>query len=321
MNILFILGNGFDINLGLHTGYQDFYEYYLKQPAKDPVIARLKKYLEKERYTTWADLEIGLGSYTLEVENIDQMRAVYYDLGDELREFLKKEEKSFSATEKVLNAITKGLVEPHSFLPLGMKDSISAYKNSRQPFQIDIISFNYTDTLEKIFQLLPKTNSSIQLNNQTFLRTIRHVHMRLDDDDIIMGVNDESQILNKDLLNDELRGLIVKPYINKELQNLIDIECIRLIRNADLICLFGVSLGKTDLLWWQTIGDRFQKASIRILLFAYDKGAITRNSERIFKYAECKSLLLDRMGIAKPTDEQRDCIYVGYKTSIFKAKQ
>ena len=74
--------------------------------------------MEKERYTTWADLEIGLGSYTLEVENIDQMRAVYYDLGDELREFLKKEEKSFSATEKVLNAITKGLVEPHSFLPL-----------------------------------------------------------------------------------------------------------------------------------------------------------------------------------------------------------
>ena len=249
------------------------------------------------------------------------MRAVYSDLGDELREFLKKEEKSFSATEKVLNAITKGLVEPHSFLPLGMKDSISAYKNSRQPFQIDIISFNYTDTLEKIFQLLPKTDSSIQLSNQTFLRTIRHIHMRLDDDDIIMGLNDESQILNKDLLNDELRGLIVKPYINKELQNLIDIECIRLIRNADLICLFGVSLGKTDLLWWQTIGDRFQKASIRILLFAYDKGAITRNSERIFKFAECKSLLLDRMGIAKPTDEQRDRIYVGYKTSIFKAKQ
>lgn len=321
MNILFILGNGFDINLGLHTGYQDFYEYYLKQPAKDPVIARLKKYLEKERYTTWADLEIGLGSYTLEVENIDQMRAVYYDLGDELRKFLKKEESSFSATEEILNAITKGLGDPHSFLPLGMRDSISTFRSGHLPFYIDIISFNYTDTLEKIIQLLPKTNSSIQLSNQTFLRTIRHIHMRLDDDDIIMGVNDESQILNKDLINDELRGLIVKPYINKELQNLIDIECIRLIRNADLICLFGVSLGKTDLLWWQTIGDRFQKAPIRILLFAYDKGAITRNSERIFKYAECKSLLLDRMGIAKPTDEQRARIYVGYKTSIFKVKQ
>lgn len=321
MNILFILGNGFDINLGLHTGYQDFYEYYLKQPAKDPVIARLKDYLEKERYTTWADLEIGLGSYTLEVENIDQMRTIYYDLGDNLREFLKKEEKSFSATDKVLDAIKMGLVEPHSFLPPGMKDSISAYRNNHHPFQLDIISFNYTDTLEKIFQLLPNTNSSIQLSTQTFLRTIRHIHMRLDDDDIIMGVNDESQILNKDLINDELRGLIVKPYINKELQNLIDIECIKLIRNADLICLFGVSLGKTDLLWWQTIGDRFQKASIRILLFAYDKGAITRNSERIFKYAECKSLLLDRMGIAKPTDEQRARIYVGYKTSIFKVKQ
>ena len=43
MNVLFILGNGFDINLGLHTGYQDFYEYYLKQPSTNPVIVKLKE--------------------------------------------------------------------------------------------------------------------------------------------------------------------------------------------------------------------------------------------------------------------------------------
>lgn len=320
MNVLFILGNGFDINLGLHTGYQDFYEYYLKQPSKDPVIIKLKKYLEKARYTTWADLEIGLGSYTLEVENINQMRTVYYDLGDHLRSFLLQEEASYSSTDDVLNAITKGLIRPHSFLPHGMRDAIDTFRTGHSHFMIDVISFNYTNTLEKILEPLPPVNSSIQLGNQTFLRTIRHVHMQLDDDDVIMGVNDESQVLNKDLLNDELRGLLIKPYINKELQNLIDIECINLIRSADLICMFGASLGETDLLWWRTIGDRFQKSSVRILLFAYDKGAITRNSERISKYAEFKSLLFNRMGIAKPTNEQRDRVYIGYKTNLFRSK-
>lgn len=319
MNVLFILGNGFDINLGLHTGYQDFYDYYLKQPSKDSVITKLKGYLEKARYSTWADLEIGLGSYTLEVENIDQMRTVYYDLGDNLRAFLINEQESFTSTDKVLKAITSGFAAPHSFLPLGMRGSIERYRNGQNQFLVDVISFNYTNTLEKILHSLPPSKSLVQLDYQTYLRTIRHVHMRLDDDDVIMGVNDESQILNKDFLNDELRGLLVKPYINRELQNLIDIDCIRLTQDADMICLFGVSLGETDLLWWRTIGDRFLKSNVRILLFAYDKEAITRNSERIQKFAECKSLLFDRMGIAKPTDEQRNRVFIGYKTSLFKA--
>lgn len=321
MNVLFILGNGFDINLGLHTGYQDFYEYYLKQPSTNPVIVKLKEYLKKARYTTWADLEIGLGSYTAEVENIDQMRTVYYDIGDNLRAFLNKEEASFSSSDEVLGAITKGFVSPHSFLPHGMRDAIDVYRIGHNHFMIDVISFNYTNTLEKILQPLSPVNSSIQLGNQTFFRGIHHVHMQLDDEDVIMGVNDESQILNKDLLDDELRGLLIKPYINKELQNLIDIDCINLIQNADLICVFGVSLGETDLLWWRTIGARFQKSSVRILLFAFDKGSITRNSERISKYAKYKSLLFDRMGVTKPTDEQRDRVYIGYKTNLFRAKQ
>ncbi|QZT37063.1 bacteriophage abortive infection AbiH family protein [Halosquirtibacter xylanolyticus] len=30
MNILYILGNGFDLQLGLKTSYNDFYNYYTK---------------------------------------------------------------------------------------------------------------------------------------------------------------------------------------------------------------------------------------------------------------------------------------------------
>ena len=36
MNILWIIGNSFDLNLGLKTGYQDFLEdTYLKADAKE----------------------------------------------------------------------------------------------------------------------------------------------------------------------------------------------------------------------------------------------------------------------------------------------
>lgn len=99
MRILFVLGNGFDISLGLHTGYQDFYDYYLKQPSERKAIEQLKGYLTTARCTTWADMEKGLGAYTAEVESIDQMRVIYYDLGDKFRDYLRKEDASFSATD------------------------------------------------------------------------------------------------------------------------------------------------------------------------------------------------------------------------------
>lgn len=320
MNILFVLGNGFDINLGLHTGYQDFYDYYLQQPSKDETVKKLKEYLKEARYSTWADMEKGLGTYTSKVETVDQMRTLYYDLGDRLRDYLKKEYASFSLTDKMRNAINRGLIEPQSTLPPGMKDAINIFLREKNQYFIDVISFNYTDTLENILQPILNTSSLTQLSSRTYLRSIRHVHMQLEDEDVIMGVNDESQVLNKDILNDDLRGLLVKPYINQQLQNLIDTECLNLIKEADLIYLFGVSLGETDLMWWQAIGDRFRTHGIRIILFAYDKGKITRNSERIHKYAEWKSVLFNRMGIEKPTKDQQDRVFIGYKTDLFKIK-
>ena len=35
MNITFFIGNGFDLNLGLKTGYKSFYEYYTKACPED----------------------------------------------------------------------------------------------------------------------------------------------------------------------------------------------------------------------------------------------------------------------------------------------
>ena len=318
MNILFVIGNGFDVSLGLKTGYQDFYDYYLKQPSENEVIKKLKDYLHSARYDTWADLELGLGMYTAEVTSIDKMRCVYYDLSDRLKEYLKDQENAFTTTDSITSAITSGLLYPHAVLPIGVTNAINTYRSGMQPYLIDIISFNYTNTLEKVLKPILVDKDQTQLNKQTVLRSIKHIHMNLVDTDVIMGVNDDSQILNKDFLNDELRRLLVKPYINQQLQNLVDTECLRLIQNADLICLFGVSVGETDLMWWQAIGDRLQKSPLRILFYAYDKDTAIRNDEIIGKYAEYKSLLFSRMGISEPSEDQKARVFVGYKTRLFK---
>lgn len=63
MQILYIIGNGFDLNLDLKTSYNDFYKYYETVESKNPNVQKLKEHISKT-YDSWADLELALGDYT-----------------------------------------------------------------------------------------------------------------------------------------------------------------------------------------------------------------------------------------------------------------
>ena len=64
MNITFLIGNGFDLNLKLNTRYSDFYEYYIKNDPKDLLSRSIKN-----NYEMWSDLEVDLGEF---LKNIDE---------------------------------------------------------------------------------------------------------------------------------------------------------------------------------------------------------------------------------------------------------
>lgn len=57
MNITFLIGNGFDINLGLNTRYSDFYPYFIEKSSETNMI---RKWLQKDELL-WADLEEQIG--------------------------------------------------------------------------------------------------------------------------------------------------------------------------------------------------------------------------------------------------------------------
>lgn len=46
MNITFLIGNGFDLNLKLNTQYSDFYKYYIKNDPKDLLSKSIKKIMK-----------------------------------------------------------------------------------------------------------------------------------------------------------------------------------------------------------------------------------------------------------------------------------
>lgn len=318
MKVLFILGNGFDINLGLSTRYQDFYDYYLKQSSETELIDRLKQHLKKERYSTWADLELGLGAYTKNVDSIEDLELLIHNITDHLREYLSEVMDSFSFSANLVSRVFNGLSNPHKALPGGVARELDSFMDKNDPRRVDVISFNYTDVLERIVAFArPNESLPVIIGKDCSLASIRHIHMTLSNMDIILGVNDESQIANESLRNEDGKMLLVKPQINRLLETRVDNECKSLIKGADLICLFGVSLGETDSLWWHLIGDHIEKTSARLICFFYDQDDVKYCSDQIRKQRECRTLLNLRLWGKETGNSFQDQIYIGYKAGVF----
>ena len=58
MNVLYILGNGFDKAVGMKTSYPEFYQYLMKDTDKcSDLMQQLKKDIKADK-ELWSDMEI-----------------------------------------------------------------------------------------------------------------------------------------------------------------------------------------------------------------------------------------------------------------------
>src|SRR5665213_2891986 len=151
-NVTFIIGNGLDLSLGLKTAYRDFYEY-VKSRGLHPEN-RIYKAIQ-ESPETWADFELALGQYTHYIDKLPEKdrKKESMDFHEELEllredlaEYLDKQEKS------VENMPNKPIFTGTAYfeeLPIGQTNRIQSYV-SRLPTNIEFVTLNYTDVLEKI---------------------------------------------------------------------------------------------------------------------------------------------------------------------------
>ena len=63
MNITFLIGNGFDLNLGLATAYSDFVKYYKETDAEKNVLIKFRQDIS-DNEAHWSAAEIEMGRYT-----------------------------------------------------------------------------------------------------------------------------------------------------------------------------------------------------------------------------------------------------------------
>ena len=146
MNITFLIGNGFDVNLGLKTRYTDFYPYYLGKKHGDLLSNAIA-----DNYENWADLEVFLGQFLNQItpDDIDAFLDSKGVLENDLAEYLKAEEQCVSISEKAtctdFSQKIAGFYK--EFSSKDQSEFTSWQKTISSVIRYHFISFNYTDAL------------------------------------------------------------------------------------------------------------------------------------------------------------------------------
>lgn len=327
MNITFLIGNGFDINLGLKTRYADFYKYYMEHDPNDIISKSISK-----DYELWADLEIGLGAF---LEKIDEPQIKEFldskrNLEKLLSEYLTLQNQRVSLPEE--SAIAEEFKKKitgffNDFNSSDKEDYRKTISNIHEIISYSFITFNYTDVLDKIiFATQQKckpfsSHTSGGMGYHDIIKTAHHVHGKLTED-LILGLDNKDQILNEKLKNNpRLTNYIIKSTVNKALGERKTEIAKDIIDKSRYICLFGLSIGDTDSLWWSYIIHWLGKSSEnRLVLFVNENTMVQLSGQEKIRFRDDKrSNMLARSKCTDPKimESVQDKIIVVPNSKIF----
>lgn len=326
MNITFLIGNGFDINLGLKTRYKDFYQYYIQKEKNDFLAKDIA-----DNYEYWSDLEEGLGKF---LENVNENEVDnFFDsldkLGKHLKEYLLIEENKINWNN--LNAISAQLVgkivEMDSEFGYKEKNSFKKLKNNENnSIYYNFVTFNYTNVLDVIIKNAIEKGIKLgkrKANGRVYEDSLKlpiHIHGTLNKD-LIMGVNDNTQIGNEKLKDNRLLNdyLIKSNMLNAIGNNVIE-QVQQLIKNSKIIGFFGLSLGDSDRLWREYVADLFVESDKYYIWFVRDEGrTFASASERLRYYDAKKRGFLEKLEIYDEDkfDELKERIIILVNSQLF----
>ena len=280
MNITFFIGNGFDLNLGLNTTYSDFAKYYIKTEAKNENLQRFRANIETNN-KFWSSAELAMGKYTEEfVPGAGaQFSECQEDFCEQLSIYLKQQEKRIDyeyISQNILDAFSQ-LDKIVSIFPAQRQEILRKIyqKHIAENIKFNFINYNYTYTLDKCVAQAKKlqpilgTHTYGAVTYHHLLGVVRHVHGTVDSQ-MVFGVNDETQIASSQIFEceygDIYKGAFIKVQANQSYQENTDVKVKDMLDSSQLVCIYGMSIGATDKLWWERICKWLSSNSERHLI-------------------------------------------------------
>lgn len=294
MNITFLIGNGFDLNLGLKTSYKDFYKYYKKKEPKDFIAKSINS-----NYELWADLEMGLGQFLKDYtkDDIERFLDSKALLEKHLIDYLKEENKrvEYIDKEKLSKELKTFVTEISKDLTKKDRQSFDDVMKNSSSIDYKFITFNYTDVLDNIVSCAQKYlkpfSTHIHINtrvNDTISMPL-HVNGSLENG-LILGLDNKFQIDNPQLQDEiSLTNYMLKEKLNNELGEYNKEYAEKIIDNSIIVCLFGLSIGNTDDYWWCYLMKwLLKRPSNKLIIFVKDDTIVSTNATSKIRYRDKK---------------------------------
>lgn len=273
MKVLYLIGNGFDLNLGLKTSYTDFYPVYLSEESKNDNVVKFKEFIadsqKSKNSELWSDLELLLGESSVLFESAADFKVVIKDVNNSLRRYMELQDTKGLADKFTQTKFVMDVLNPMQYLlPRAQKAFKSYLAQSDHNWDVNFVTFNYTHSLERLIGSAERVQVGKNCaGGMTTLSGVKHIHGTCDKT-ILVGLNDASQIKNPKFRTDaSLLRCLVKPVANTQNGEIVDDECRVLFENADLFVGFGLSYGASDYYWWKILSDLLVNNSRRMLVF------------------------------------------------------
>lgn len=250
MNITFLIGNGFDLRMGMKTRFTDMYEGYIAQDSATDTIRKFKEMLEADapNYKTWGDFEMTMAERAKEFHDEDAFITCLRDFKLYMVSHLENEQKIMDSRMAV-GKDTRGICEKEvlrsieQFYSQLSPNTVNAFLRlgAREHPTYNFISFNYTSVFDSMLPI--------------YVNTPVHIHGKLGAD-VVLGADNLDQV--KDLpyvTSRRFNRAFIKPEFNKNYDNARLANAERIIDTSDIVCVYGMSLGKSDLSWTRRLKD------------------------------------------------------------------
>ncbi len=281
MRLLYLIGNGFDLRVGLHTAYPDFLKYYLKQPLPTDsddlsrhFVERLKDDI-KSNIELWSSLELQFGKHLSKFGSVgssvrtieEELDIVNDDLRSKLSAYISEEDNKSFFAENAKKRFAEDILKPEAHLLDYEKTAIANHRAKLWHLTsntIDFITFNYTRTIEHLLGKTPLKVGNFEVHEPI------HIH-GYHDSRMILGVDDVSQIENDKLKKSEYAtDVLIKSACNHTYGVWHTNQSEDLISKAQLICCYGLSFGDTDRRWWKRVCSSLLKRNdVIVVIFEH----------------------------------------------------
>ncbi len=302
MNITFLIGNGFDVNLGLKTLYADFYDTYINSNRNrlhnDPVRLFCRKLQSDRRIyrdyinsnnpnkekpafiEEWKDFELFFAKNA--EGDKDDISKIIADFNNKFTEYLRVQDGLCDYSDKsIIESFKEFVVLPYRYLERKHMHEIQTFYESKraEDHTYQFINFNYTNTVSELVRKFKNVYSPSELvagrKFSNIFPSVLDIHGNINGEYIIVGIDSLEQFSDDNLKNNlKAARHCVKKVINEEFgYGDRETQFAEIIKNSDIIYTYGLAFGATDASRWEIVRNWLKVgAHHKLVIFKYKSG-------------------------------------------------